>query len=102
MALTQQKRLCRMARGSHSSIFHPQQNQALVSLTAARLVQAWGTRHCMVQWTPVFKKLISVLPSNGLSADSSNLEPKPASPILPIAGPSVSSQLTLSLPPVID
>src|ERR1700730_5085812 len=58
--------------------------------------QLRGMRHCIVQCSPVFKKTISVLPSKDLSADLSSLVPKPASPIVPIGGPSVSSQVMLS------
>src|ERR1700694_2478818 len=43
----------------------------------------------------VFKKAISVLPSNGLRADFNSLVPKPASPMVPTEGPSVSSQVML-------
>ena len=49
----------------------------------------------MVQWTPVLRKLTSVLPSNGVSADCSSLVPKPGVPICSTGGPSVSSQVTL-------
>src|SRR6059058_2341740 len=57
--------------------------------------QALGIRHCMVQWTPVFKKEISVLPSKGRSADFNSLVPKPGAPTSSTAGPSVSSQVML-------
>src|ERR1700733_6684784 len=64
--------------------------------------QLRGTRHCMVQWIPVFRNAISVLPSNGLSAELSNLVPKPAFPIAPTGGPSVSSHATLRRSSVTD
>src|SRR4051812_16465529 len=54
-----------------------------------------GIRHCIVQWTPVFRKLISVLPSNARSADCNSLVPKPSAPTFSIEGPSVSSQVRL-------
>src|ERR1700754_3377960 len=44
---------------------------------------------------PVLRKAISVLPSNGVSAELSNLVPKPAFPIGPTGGPSVSSHVTV-------
>src|ERR1700730_15516165 len=40
---------------------------------------------------PVLRKTISVLPSNGLSAEVSNLVPNPACPTGPTGGPPVSS-----------
>src|SRR4030088_1942719 len=51
-----------------------------------------GIRHFIVQCAPERKNAISVLPSNGLSAEFNSLVPKPASPTVSIGGPSVSSQ----------
>src|SRR3982074_3692547 len=61
-----------------------------------------GIRHFIVQCTPVRKNAISVLPSNGLSAEFSNLVPKPAAPTVPIGGPSCSSQTTVRRSPATD
>ena len=69
---------------------------AMRDTRAKTRAQLRGMRHCIVQCTPVFKNAISVLPSKGRSADFNSLVPKPASPIAPIGGPSVSSQVMLS------
>src|SRR5207302_8304984 len=58
-------------------------------------IQLGGIRHCIVQCAPLFRKRISVLPSNARSADVNSLVPKPAGPTFSTAGPSVSSQVTL-------
>ena len=50
------------------------------ALQPREAVQLLGTRHCIVQWIPVFRNAISVLPSNGLSAEFKSLVPKPAAP----------------------